>query len=112
MSSISYDGIIPTECKCNLPLIEHTSWTLTNPCRRFLVCPNRYKAGVRKCNKFVWYDPELDNSWYREHLYHMYGQLHPHQMQDIDTEIRSQELLMILQDDFARLQDDHRVTKP
>ncbi|GKA54389.1 hypothetical protein Tco_0753338 [Tanacetum coccineum] len=74
MSSISYDGIIPTECKCNLPLIEHTSWTLTNPCRRFLVCPNRYKAGVRKCNKFVWYDPELDNSWYREHLYHMYGQ--------------------------------------
>ncbi|GJX86677.1 probable aquaporin NIP [Tanacetum coccineum] len=68
----------------------------------------RAKAGVRKCNKFVWYDPELDNSWYREHLYHMYGQLHPHQMQDIDTEIRSQELLMILQDDFARLQDDHR----
>ncbi|GJT15988.1 indole-3-acetic acid-amido synthetase GH3.10 [Tanacetum coccineum] len=66
------------------------------------------QAGVRKCNKFVWYDPELDNSWYREHLYHMYGQLHPHQMQDIDTEIRSQELLMILQDDFASLQDDHR----
>ncbi|GJW60512.1 hypothetical protein Tco_0109847 [Tanacetum coccineum] len=61
--------------------------------------------GVRKCNKFVWYDTELDNSWYRNHLYHMYGQLHPH---DIDTEIRSQELLMILQDDFASLQDDHR----
>ncbi|GJZ05387.1 hypothetical protein Tco_0538662 [Tanacetum coccineum] len=38
----------------------------------------------------------------------MYGQLHPYQMQDIDTEIRSQELLMILQDDFASLQDEHR----
>ncbi|GJX20572.1 hypothetical protein Tco_0223249 [Tanacetum coccineum] len=71
-------------------------------------CVPQQIPGVRKCNKFVWYDPELDCSWYRNHLYHMYGQLHPHQMQDIDTEIRSQELLMILQDDFASLQDDHR----
>ena len=74
----------------------------------FIINVNIQIAGVRKCNKFVWYDPELDNSWYRDHLYQMYGQLHPHEMQDIDNEIRSQELLMILQDDFASLQDDHR----
>nr|GEY52925.1 hypothetical protein [Tanacetum cinerariifolium] len=35
----------------------------------------------------------------------------PHQIQDIDTEISSQELLMILQDDFASLQDEHRKSK-
>ncbi|GJS14631.1 retrovirus-related pol polyprotein from transposon TNT 1-94 [Tanacetum coccineum] len=92
MAAINYEGIIPSECKCNLPLMENTSWTPTNPYRRFLVCPNRY------CEKFYWYDPELDNSWYISHLYEMYEQLNPHQIQDIDTKIRSQELLINLQD--------------
>nr|GEW86426.1 hypothetical protein [Tanacetum cinerariifolium] len=49
------------------------------------------KTGVKKCKKFYWYDPELDNEWYRRHLYGMYGQLNPHQIQDIATEISSHE---------------------
>ncbi|GJU35441.1 serine protease SPPA, chloroplastic [Tanacetum coccineum] len=27
-------------------------------------CVPQQIPGVRKCNKFVWYDPELDNSWF------------------------------------------------
>ncbi|GJX05335.1 hypothetical protein Tco_0191251 [Tanacetum coccineum] len=93
---INYQEPIPADfrSKCKLPLMELTSWTLTNPCRRFLVCPNRYV------------DPELDNEWYKGHLYGMYGQLHPHQIEDIATELTSHEQLIILQDDFAGLQDE------
>ncbi|GJU63575.1 hypothetical protein Tco_0722382 [Tanacetum coccineum] len=106
MDAINYQEPIPEDfkCKCKLPLMELTSWTLTNPCRRFLVCPNRYKAGVKKCKKFYWVDPELDNEWYRGHLYGMYGQLHPHKIEDIATELTSHEQLIILQHDFAGLQ--------
>ncbi|GJX58345.1 hypothetical protein Tco_0289735 [Tanacetum coccineum] len=104
MDAINYQEPIPAECKCKLPLMELTSWTLTNPCRHFRVCPNRYKTGVKKCKKFYWVDPELDNAWYRGHLYGMYGHLHPHQIEDIATELISQEQLIILQDDFAGLQ--------
>nr|GEU77874.1 hypothetical protein [Tanacetum cinerariifolium] len=104
MAAINYQEPIPVECKCKLPLMELTSWTLTNPCRRFLVCPNRYKIGLKKCKKFYWYDPELDNEWYRRHLYGMYEQLNPHQIQDLATEISSHEQLIILQDEFPGLQ--------
>ncbi|GJW97022.1 hypothetical protein Tco_0178830 [Tanacetum coccineum] len=54
-----------------------------------------------KCKKFYWYDPELDNEWYRRHLYGMYGQLNPHQIQDIATEISSHEQLICPPDEFA-----------
>nr|GEX77192.1 zinc finger C2H2-type/integrase DNA-binding domain-containing protein [Tanacetum cinerariifolium] len=64
MDAIDYQEPIPAEFKCKLPLMELTSWTPTNPCRRSLVFPNRYKTGVKKCKKFYWYDPELDNAWY------------------------------------------------
>ncbi|GJX27847.1 hypothetical protein Tco_0235926 [Tanacetum coccineum] len=94
MDAINYQEPIPAD----------TSWTTTNPCGRFLVCPNRYKTGVKKCKKFYWYDPELDNAWYRGHLYGMYGQLNPHQIQDIATELTSHAQLIILQDEFAGLQ--------
>ncbi|GJX35689.1 hypothetical protein Tco_0247246 [Tanacetum coccineum] len=104
MVVINYEELIRAECKCKLPLMELTLWTPTNPCRRFLVCPNRYKTGVKKCKKFYWYDPELDNSWYRGHLYGMYEQLNSHQIQDIATELSSHEQLIILQYEFARLQ--------
>ncbi|GKE01291.1 hypothetical protein Tco_1389274 [Tanacetum coccineum] len=104
MAAINYQEPIPAECKCKLPLMELTSWTLTNPCRRFLVCPNRYKTSVKKCKKFYWYDPELDNEWYRRHLYEMHGQLNPHQIQDIASEISSHEQLIIFQDEFAGIQ--------
>ncbi|GJX88440.1 hypothetical protein Tco_0340454 [Tanacetum coccineum] len=79
MDAINYQEPIPEDfkCKCKLPLMELTSWTLTNPCRRFLVCPNRYKAGVKKCKKFYWVDPELDNEWYRGLCYEIMDRLHP-----------------------------------
>ncbi|GJY97603.1 hypothetical protein Tco_0514513 [Tanacetum coccineum] len=96
MATINYQEPIPAECKCKLPLMELTSWTLTNPCRRFLVCPNRYS---------------LDNEWYRRHLYGMYGQLNPHQIQDIATEISSHEQLIILQDEFAGIQAELALTQ-
>ncbi|GJR18035.1 hypothetical protein Tco_0966562 [Tanacetum coccineum] len=47
---------------------------------------------------------ELDNAWYRGHLYGMYGQLNPHQIQDIATELKNHEQLIILYDEFADLQ--------
>ncbi|GJS42949.1 hypothetical protein Tco_0567992 [Tanacetum coccineum] len=105
MDAINYQEPIPEDfkCKCKLPLMELTSWTLTNPCRRFLVCPNRY-TGVKKCKKFYLVYPELDNEWYRGRLYGMYGQLHPHKIEDIATELTSHEQLIILQHDFAGLQ--------
>ncbi|GKC08825.1 hypothetical protein Tco_1000435 [Tanacetum coccineum] len=90
MDAINYQELILAECKCKLPLIELTSWTPTNP--------------FKKCKKFYWYDLELDNAWYRGHLYGMYGQLNPHQIQDIATELTSHEQLIILQHDFAGLQ--------
>nr|GEU38785.1 hypothetical protein [Tanacetum cinerariifolium] len=98
MDAINYQEPIPAECKCKLPLMELTSWTPTNPCRRFL------KTSVKKCKKFYWYDPELDNAWYIGHLYGMYGQLNPHQIQDITNELTIHEQLIILQDEFAGLQ--------
>ncbi|GJZ93217.1 hypothetical protein Tco_0665282 [Tanacetum coccineum] len=63
-----------------------------------------WKTGVKKCKKFYWYDLELDNAWYRGHLYGMYGQLNPHQIQDIATELTSHKQLIILQDEFVGLQ--------
>ncbi|GJX21072.1 hypothetical protein Tco_0223749 [Tanacetum coccineum] len=113
MDAINYQELIPTDfkCKCKLPLMELTSWTLTFPCRRFLVCLNRYKNGVKKCKKFYWVDPELDNEWYKGHLYGMYGQLHPHQIEDISTELTSHDQLIILQDDFAGLQAEWLIFK-
>ncbi|GJV48873.1 hypothetical protein Tco_1439085 [Tanacetum coccineum] len=80
MDAINYQESIPAECKCKLPLMELTSWTPTNPCR------------------------QLDNAWYMGHLYGMYGQLNPHQIQDIATELTSHEQLIILQNEFAGLQ--------
>ncbi|GJR75241.1 hypothetical protein Tco_0087606 [Tanacetum coccineum] len=77
----------------------------------FSCLPQQIQTGVKKYEKFYWYDPELDNSWYRSHLYEMYGQLNPHQIQDIDTKIRCQELLINLQDQFACLQDELRQSK-
>ncbi|GKA66126.1 hypothetical protein Tco_0765934 [Tanacetum coccineum] len=108
MAAINYEDNIPSKCKCLLPLMKLTSWTPTNLCRRFLVFPSRYKTGVKKCKKFYWYDPELNNSWYKGHLYEMYGHLNPHQIEEVATELRSQEQLIILQDEFALLQAELR----
>nr|GEW08007.1 putative NHL domain-containing protein [Tanacetum cinerariifolium] len=54
---------------------------------------------------------KLDNEWYRRHLYGMYGQLNPHQIQDIATEISSHEQLIILQDEFAGMDTELVLTQ-
>nr|GEX27904.1 transposase, mutator type [Tanacetum cinerariifolium] len=54
---------------------------------------------------------ELDNEWYRRHLYEMYEQLNPHQIQDIATEISSHEQLIILQDEFAGIKAELVLTQ-
>ncbi|PWA84401.1 hypothetical protein CTI12_AA158720 [Artemisia annua] len=51
-------------CECDLPVMVLTSWRHTNPARRFLVCPNRYKPVRKKCEFWDWYDPEMDSDWY------------------------------------------------
>ncbi|GJZ79788.1 hypothetical protein Tco_0644625 [Tanacetum coccineum] len=87
MSSSSSFG--PTECKCGLPLMTLTSWTRENPARRFGVCPNKYN----------WRDPELENKWYRDHLYEMHLLLNLPQREELENELTSREELAVLQVD-------------
>ncbi|GJV80013.1 hypothetical protein Tco_1515883 [Tanacetum coccineum] len=42
-------SIPPTQCKCRLPLMTLTSWTCSNPARRFGVFRNKYKTGIKQC---------------------------------------------------------------
>ncbi|GJR16307.1 hypothetical protein Tco_0798959 [Tanacetum coccineum] len=67
-------------------------------------CDMTLKIGVRKCKRWYWHDPELDNSWYRGHLYEMYALLNPHQRKELATELTSQEQLAVLQDEYALVQ--------
>ncbi|GKC30624.1 hypothetical protein Tco_1037918 [Tanacetum coccineum] len=62
------------------------------------------KIGVRKCKRWYWHDQELDNSWYRGHLYEMYALLNPHQRKELATKLTSQEQLAVLQDEYALVQ--------
>ena len=73
-------------CDCDLPLMVLTSWTHTNPSRRFLVCPNRYQPVKKKCEFWDWYDPEIDTDWYRMNLYQMYTLLNPQQRRQLGEE--------------------------
>lgn len=73
-------------CECDLPVMVLTSWRHTNPARRFLVCPNRYKPVRKKCEFWDWYDPEMDSDWYRMHLYQMYTLLNPQQRTNLGQE--------------------------
>ncbi|GJV18769.1 hypothetical protein Tco_1367789 [Tanacetum coccineum] len=89
--------LVPTECKCHLPLRQLTAWTKTNPARRFLIFPNRYKTGVKKCEKWVWLDFELENERYRSHLYVTHRLLNFTQRQELSSELSSQEEVLLLQ---------------
>ena len=97
---------VETECKCHLPLMKLTSWTEDNPCRRFVVCPNRYKPGTKKCKYYDWLDPELDNDWYRGHMFEMDRLLNPSQRQELKNAISNQEKLVLLQDEIHHLKAD------
>ena len=50
----------PTHCYCGVPVAKKTSWTSTNPGRRFVVCkvycPER---GVEGCGFFDWVDADM-----------------------------------------------------
>ncbi|GJW15589.1 hypothetical protein Tco_0019722 [Tanacetum coccineum] len=110
-SSSSYysnpnSALVPTECKCHLHLRQLTAWTKENPARRFLICPNRYKTEVKKCKKWVWLDLELENEWYRSHLYEMHRLLNYTQRQELSDELSSQEEVFILQVEMQQLKAD------
>ncbi|KAK6152273.1 hypothetical protein DH2020_014908 [Rehmannia glutinosa] len=45
----------PLRCYCGYELRIHTSWTKSNPGRRFISCPER---GVNKCGFFKWIDDD------------------------------------------------------
>ena len=97
---------VETECKCHLPLMKLTSWTKENPGRRFLVCPNRYKTGIKKCKFQDWLDSELDNDWYMDHLFEMYRLLNPYQRQELQNAISTQEKNLLLQDEIHHFKTD------
>ncbi|GKD37282.1 hypothetical protein Tco_1257489 [Tanacetum coccineum] len=102
MSSSS--SIALTECKCGLPLMTLTSWTRENPARRFGVCPNKYKKGIKHCKRWNWCDPELEIKWYRDHLYEMHLLLNPSQREELENELTSREELAVLQVEFADME--------
>ncbi|PWA84898.1 zinc finger, GRF-type [Artemisia annua] len=47
---------IPRICQCGLPTVLRTSWTATNPGRRFHCCP---KIGQDSCGFNGFYDPPM-----------------------------------------------------
>ena len=77
-------------CECGLPLRVLTSWTSTNPGRRFVVCPNRSKPMGKKCEVWDWYDVEIESDWYRMNLYEMYNTLNPQQRRRLGQETSRQ----------------------
>ncbi|GJU15699.1 zinc finger C2H2-type/integrase DNA-binding domain-containing protein [Tanacetum coccineum] len=78
-------------CHCGLPLRVLTSWTPTNPARRFVVCPNRSKLGKKKCGYWEWYDPEINTEWYKMNLYELFILLNPNQRNLLHNEVSCQE---------------------
>ncbi|GKE49547.1 hypothetical protein Tco_1480805 [Tanacetum coccineum] len=102
--SSSSSAFGPTECKCGLPLMTLTSWTRDNPARRFGVCPNKYKKGIKHCKRWYWNDPELENKWYKTQLYEMHLLLNPSQREELENELTNQEELAVLQVEFADME--------
>ncbi|XP_058784024.1 uncharacterized protein At4g04775-like [Vicia villosa] len=47
------------ECRCGLDAPLMTSWTDSNPGRRFYGCGMYKIQGYKRCNHFVWYDEEM-----------------------------------------------------
>ncbi|GKD06638.1 hypothetical protein Tco_1181612 [Tanacetum coccineum] len=103
MSSSSCFG--PTECKCGLPLMTLTSWTRDNPARRFGVCPNKYKNGIKHCKRWYWRDSLLEIKWYRIQLYEMHLLLNPPQKEELENELTSREELAVFQVEFVDMED-------
>ncbi|GKE29348.1 hypothetical protein Tco_1444732 [Tanacetum coccineum] len=102
--SSSSSAFEPTECKCGLPLMTLTSWTRDNSARRFGVCPNKYKKGIKHYKRWYWNDQKLENKWYRTQLYKMHLLLNPSQRDELENELTSREELAVLQVEFADME--------
>ncbi|GKC04584.1 hypothetical protein Tco_0996194 [Tanacetum coccineum] len=50
--------------------------------------------------------PEQENEWYRTHLYEMYMLLNPSQRRELETEISSQEEVVLLQLEMQTMRDE------
>ncbi|KAL4592101.1 hypothetical protein LXL04_005085 [Taraxacum kok-saghyz] len=61
-------------CKCDRPATFSISITEDNPGRKFRGCPN-YQDKYNKCDFFLWLDPPLPNSHYKEIIWKLYCDL-------------------------------------
>ncbi|GKA31345.1 hypothetical protein Tco_0717650 [Tanacetum coccineum] len=72
-------------CTCKLPVRVLISWTLDNPSRRFL------RPGRKNSKTWIWFDPELEQDWYRYQLFDMYNLLNPHERHQHQAEMMCEE---------------------
>ncbi|GKA95306.1 hypothetical protein Tco_0817344 [Tanacetum coccineum] len=105
--TLTLSPITPLDVQFNTPspsppIVGHPiAWTNTNPCRRFVVCPNRSKPGKKKCDTWDWYDLELESDWYRQNLYEIYVLLNPHQRRQLGNEMTRQQKIEVLEAQLA-----------
>lgn len=76
-------------CWCGQLATCRTSWTMNNPARRFLGCPN-YLDPTTNYNYFMWVDVELPNQWYQRRMY----QLHVN-LRDAQNELRNAQVELV-----------------
>ncbi|KAL4580896.1 hypothetical protein LXL04_017102 [Taraxacum kok-saghyz] len=60
--------------ECDEPATFSISKTDENPGRKFRGCPN-FKDKYKKCEFFLWLDPPLPNSHYKEIMCNLYRDL-------------------------------------
>ncbi|CAH1452835.1 unnamed protein product [Lactuca virosa] len=61
-------------CQCGMLAKSMTSWTQSNPGRRFYTCHNSLDK-IRRCGFFRWIDPELPNKRYKAIMYDLHMRL-------------------------------------
>ncbi|GJZ16255.1 hypothetical protein Tco_0551932 [Tanacetum coccineum] len=90
----------PRLCKCGNLLVRRTTWTVHNPCRRFLNCRNSHVIGKRSCDSFYWIDPELNNGWYKNQMIELYLALNPDERYEYTEQIRAQDRFEMLEAEY------------
>jgi GRF zinc finger protein len=71
MSTASLNYETRMECYCGYNVSMQRGWTVQNPGRRFVACPD-YDAhsNTRSCNFFRWVDKEMTD-WQKEVILHL-----------------------------------------
>ncbi|GJT96912.1 zinc finger, GRF-type containing protein [Tanacetum coccineum] len=93
-------------CWCGLLATCRTSWTMDNPARRFLGCPNYLDPNLN-CNYFRWVDCELPNQWYQRRMYLLHSNV-----RTVQNDLRvAQNILRAAQDDLRAAQDNLRAAQ-